>query len=58
MRILYMVVEITPAPGGVDARVIVSRDRREDAQLVLDALERTNYLFSTYEIRDVDIDKG
>lgn len=51
----YVVYELYV--GGTDEkRVICIRDKREDAQLVLEALEKTNFSFDTYKIEIVNRD--
>lgn len=46
----YTIYELTPAPWGDDYRVVKVFDRVEDAEAVLEALEKVNIDFSYYKI--------
>ncbi len=54
---LFQIVELTPDSNGCDdVRVVEIFDRKEDAQLVLDTLERVNVDFNTYRLKEVNVD--
>lgn len=49
-KVCYIIYDIVPAPWGDDYRHIELFDREEDAELVLEALEKVNINFNYYKI--------
>jgi len=50
----YVIYELTPGSNEDAKRIVCVRDKREDAQVVLDALHKTNYNFDFYKIEIVN----
>lgn len=48
----YSIHELTPAPWGDDYRLVGFFNTKEDAEIVLKALESVNIDFSVYKIID------
>lgn len=47
---LFVIYELTPAPWGDAYRLIKGFDRKEDADFILEALQKVNIDFSFYKI--------
>lgn len=53
-NIYYQIVSVDPSPDGDVYREVETFDRKKDAEMVLLALEKVNYIPNTYKIIEVE----
>lgn len=53
----FVIYSLSPAPWGDDYRFVEAFNNREDAELVLNALEKVNINFNLYKIIKREEDK-